>query len=209
MSDSQDWYRIALSSIGDGVIVTDGRGRVSFMNAVAEALTGWSESDAAGKSLPEVLRIVNGRTRLPAEDPVADALSRGQVVGLALDTILIARDGTECPIDDSAAPIRDVTGALVGAVLIFRDISDRRQAEQAADDARAYAEGIVETVREPLAVLDASLRVVTANRAFYRTFQVEPPLTEGRFFYEIEQPSMGPAQTPGATATRHRRRRAV
>src|SRR5947209_8647110 len=170
-SPEQGWYRIALSSIGDGVIVTDGRGRVTFMNPVAEALTGWSETEATRMLLPDVLRIVNGSTRLPAVDPVADALRRGQVVALANDTVLIARDGTERPIDDSAAPIRDRAGAMAGAVLVFRDISDRRQAERAEEDARAYAEGIVATVRAPLLVIDASLRVVTANRSFYHTFQ--------------------------------------
>jgi PAS domain S-box-containing protein len=179
------WYRIALSSIGDGVIVTDGRGRVNFMNPVAEALTGWPEADAVGRPLPDVLRIVNARTRLPAEDPVADALTRGQIVGLAHDTVLISRDGTERPIDDSAAPIRNAAGGLAGAVLVFRDISDRRRTERVAEDAHAYAEGIVETVREPLLVLDASLRVVSANPAFYRIFQVEPAQTEGRFLYEL------------------------
>jgi PAS domain S-box-containing protein len=185
LPQQQGWYRIALSSIGDGVIVTDGRGRVTFMNPVAETLTGWSESDAAGQPLPDVLRIVNGRTRLTVQDPVADALARDRVVGLAHDTVLISRDGTERPIDDSAAPIRDGAGGLAGAVLIFQDISDRRRAERAAEDARAYAEGIVETVSEPLLVLEATLRVATANPAFYHTFQVDPSQTEGRFLHEL------------------------
>jgi PAS domain S-box-containing protein len=183
--EQQGWYRIALSSIGDGVVVTDAQGRVTFMNPVAEALTGWPEADAIGQPFPSVLRIVNEHTRLTAEDPVADALARGRIVGLAKDTVLIARDGTEHPIDDSAAPIRDAAGGLAGAVLIFRDVSDRRRAERAAEDARAYAEGIVETVRDPLMVLDNSLRVVTANRAFYGTFAVAPQQTEGRFLYEL------------------------
>lgn len=185
LPEQQGWYRIALSSIGDGVIVTNARGRVTFMNPMAEALTGWPESDAIGQPLPGVLRIVNERTRLPAEDPITDALARGRVVGLAKGTVLLARDGTEHPIDDSAAPIRDGAGGLAGAVLIFRDVSDRRRAERAAEDARSYAEGIVETVRDPLVVLDESLRVVTANRAFYRAFQVTPPQTEGRPLSEL------------------------
>ena len=183
--ESPDWYRIALSSIGDGVIVTDGQGLVTFMNPVAEALTGCPEADATGKPLLSVLRIVNARTRLQAVDPVADALSRGKIVGLAPDTILISRDGTERPIDDSAAPIHDATGNMAGAVLIFRDSSERRLAERLAEEARAYAESIVETVREPLLVLDPSLRVITANGSFYRTFQVDPSQTEGRFLYEL------------------------
>jgi PAS domain S-box-containing protein len=132
-----------------------------------------------------VFRIVNELTRQPVADPVAEVFARGVVVGLANHTLLIARDGTERPIDDSAAPIRDAADALTGAVLVFRDVSERRRAELAAADALAYAEGIVDTVREPLVVLDSALRVRTANRAFYRTFGAAPEQTEGRLLYEL------------------------
>ena len=180
-----NWSEIALSSIGDAVIVADAGGRVTFMNPGAQDLTGWTQSDANGQPLPAVFRVVNEHTRLPVEDPVAKVLDRGAAVGLANHTVLLARDGTERPIDDSGAPIRDPAGQIVGVVLVFRDITERRRAEQAAEEARAYAAGIVDTVRDPLMVLYPGLRVKTANRSFYRTFRVTPAETEGRLLYDL------------------------
>ena len=126
-----EWLRITLASIGDAVISTDAEGRVTFMNGVAESLTGWTQAEAAGRPLPDVFHIVNEHTRQPVENPALRALREGTIVGLANHTVLIARDGTERPIDDSAAPIRDEAGAPVGAVLVFRDVTERKRAEQA------------------------------------------------------------------------------
>jgi len=119
-----------LASIGDAVIVTDAQGRITFLNGEAERLTGWTNAGAQGKGLPEVFRIVNEQTRSTVEDPVEKVLRLGSVVGLANHTVLIAQDGTEHPIDDSAAPIRRTGGDLFGVVLVFRDISARRQADR-------------------------------------------------------------------------------
>jgi len=118
--------RVTLASIGDGVIATDPAGRVAVLNVVAAGLTGWSQGDAAGRSLDEVFRIVNEDTRQPVENPALRALREGAIAGLANHTILIARDGTERAIDDSAAPIRDEQGQLGGAVLVFRDVTAPR-----------------------------------------------------------------------------------
>ena len=104
------WFSTALRSIGDAVIATDDGGRVLFVNPVAEALTGWDAAAAIGRGLAEVFSIVNEVTRDPIEDPVAKVLALGQIVGLANHTVLIARDGREMPIDDSAAPILDDAG---------------------------------------------------------------------------------------------------
>src|SRR5262249_7135068 len=112
---------------------TDAQGRVTFLNAVAESLTGWAQADALGRPLEAVFRIVNEQTRAGVESPVTRALREGTIVGLANHTVLIARDGTQRPIDDSAAPIRDAQGRLVGCVLVFRDITERRRAEEARD----------------------------------------------------------------------------
>jgi two-component system, chemotaxis family, CheB/CheR fusion protein len=112
-------------------------------------------------------------------------IERGLTVGLGNHTLLIARDGSERPIDDSAAAIKDDQGHVVGVVLIFRDITERRRAEKALDSAKEYAESIVTTVREPLLVLDAQLHVRSANRSFYETFRVTPAETEGRFVYGL------------------------
>lgn len=126
----QEELQTTLTSIGDGVITTDARGNVEFLNGVAEQLTGWTLQDAAGRPVQEIFRIINEETRQPAENPVEVALREGRTVGLANHTVLIAKDGSECPIDDSAAPIRDKDGEILGCVLVFRDVRDRRLAEQ-------------------------------------------------------------------------------
>src|SRR4028119_673637 len=111
--------RITLASIGDAVISTDAEGRVVFLNSVAETLTGWTQAVAEGQPLTEVFQIVNEYTREPAENPAFQALREGVIVGLANHTVLIARDGTERPIDDSAAPIRDEAGRVAGVGLVL------------------------------------------------------------------------------------------
>ena len=126
----QEVFRVALRSIGDGVITTDTGGNVTYINGVAESLTGWSHEEALGQPLERVFQIVNEITRLPVGNPVTRALHEGVVVGLANHTILIKKDGTECPIDDSAAPIRNEAGHVSGCVLIFRDVTAQRLAER-------------------------------------------------------------------------------
>ncbi|MBI2908447.1 MAG: PAS domain-containing protein [Chloroflexi bacterium] len=122
---------VTLTSIGDGVIATDTEGRIVLMNRVAEHLTGWTQGEALGRPLTEVFQIVNARTRQPSENPVEKVLVSGAVTGLPNDTALIAGDGGERLIDDSAAPILDKDGSILGAILVFRDATERRQAEQA------------------------------------------------------------------------------
>jgi PAS domain S-box-containing protein len=117
---------ITLQSIGDGVISTNLKGEIVFMNPVAEALTGWSQTEARGKPFAEIFRIVNEETRKKAEDPLGKVLRSGKVVGLANHTLLIAKDGIERPIADSAAPISDAQGEITGVVLVFRDQSEQR-----------------------------------------------------------------------------------
>ena len=121
---------VTLASIGDAVIATNTQARVTFLNPAAEALTGWPLADAVGRPLTEVFRIVNEDTRRPVEDPAAKVLRTGTVVGLANHTALLARDGRETPIDDCGAPIIDERGAIAGVVLVFRDVTQRRQAEE-------------------------------------------------------------------------------
>jgi PAS domain S-box-containing protein len=130
LREQQQWLSVTLSSIGDAVIATDTEGRVTFLNPVAEGLTGWSKAEAEGRPLEEVFAILNEHSRRPVANPVQTVLREGVTVGLANHTVLVARDGTERPIDDSAAPIRDTAGKLIGVVLTFRDVTEPRRAEQ-------------------------------------------------------------------------------
>jgi PAS domain S-box-containing protein len=120
-----------LRSIGDAVIATDAGGRITFVNPVAEQLTGWSEAEARGRECAEVFRIINEQTRQAVESPVSRVISDGAIVGLANHTLLIGKDGRTIPIDDSGAPIRAEDGALSGVILVFRDVSARRRNEEA------------------------------------------------------------------------------
>lgn len=122
-------FSTTLLSIGDGVIVTDQMGRVVFLNPVAEKLTGWPTSEAVRRHLPQVFHIINEDTRQTVENPVDKVMRLGSVVGLANHTVLVTRDGSEIPIDDSGAPIRDSEGRISGVVLVFRDVSERKHIE--------------------------------------------------------------------------------
>jgi PAS domain S-box-containing protein len=306
--------RVTLANIGEGVITTDVRGNVDFLNPVAEALTGWTREEAVGRSLTEVFHIVNRETRAQVENPALRAVREGTIVGLANHTILIARDGTERHIADSAAPIRSKDDQIIGGVLVFRDVTASHQAEvelrrvdgrfrlaaqvaglavaeidyatgqvhlspesavlfglppeplvvsrasihsmfhpddrpalekliaasydpagtgefamdhriirpdgqvrwhsvrkqvffenqqrsrsllamfditehkrqeKLVQDAFDYATNILDTQRDPFLVLDKDLRVVSANRSFYKSFRVEKDATQGRFAYDL------------------------
>jgi len=187
-ADSAEWLRVTLSCIGDGVITTDPQGLVTFLNPTAQALTGWTQEEAtAGGGVPieRVFNIINQATRATVENPTVRALREGVIVGLANHTLLIAKDGAEVPIDDSAAPIRSIGGATAGAVLVFRDVTEHKRQEKLVQDAFDYATNILETQREPFLVLDKDLRVVSANRSFYNSFRVEKDATQGRFVYDL------------------------
>ncbi len=125
--EAKERAQVTLHSIGDGVITTDGQAIVDYLNPVAEALTGWTTAEAQGRPLREIFQIVNEQTREPAPDPVARCLEEGKIVGLANHSVLIGRDGREYDIDDSAAPIRRRDGQVLGAVLVFHDVSETRQ----------------------------------------------------------------------------------
>lgn len=129
-AESREVFRVTLRSIGDAVITTDIAGCVTYINGIGESLTGWSHDEALGQPLDKVFHIVNEATRLPVENPATRALREGVVVGLANHTILIKKDGSECPIDDSAAPIRNELGYVSGCVLIFRDVTAQRLVER-------------------------------------------------------------------------------
>ena len=183
-----EWCRATLARIGDAVIATDTEGRVTFLNPVAETLTGWTQDEALGVPVENVFKIVREGTRKMVESPTVQALRDGIIVGLGNQTVLIAKDGSERPIgpvDDSAAPIRNCQGELAGVLLVFRDISELYRKEQHLQHALTYADNIIATMREPFVVLDKSLRIKTANRAFYQTFDTTKEETENRFLYDL------------------------
>jgi PAS domain S-box-containing protein len=165
--------RVTLASIGDAVISTDAQGRVDFLNAVAEELVGWNSSEVSGQALEDVFRIVNESSRRPVENPALRALREGRIVGLANHTILIARDGTEHPIDDSAAPIRDATGNLIGSVLVFRDISERRRTEWELRQREEQLRAVVETTPACIKVVAADGTLVSMNSAGLKMIDAE------------------------------------
>lgn len=136
LKESEQRWVTTLASIGDAVIATDMEGRIMFMNGVAEELTGWTLIEASQKPVKQIFNIVNEQTRKEVEDPVAKVLESGVVCGLANHTVLVRKDKTEVAIDDSGAPIIDKDGKITGVVLIFRDITERKKAE----DDRAKAQ---------------------------------------------------------------------
>jgi PAS domain S-box-containing protein len=163
----REWFRVTLASIGDAVVVTDTEGRINFYNQVARDLTGWSDA-VYGKTLTESFQIVNEQTRQPVADPVVEVLASGQLMGLANHTVLIAADGTERPIEDSAAPIRDENGDVLGVVLVFRDDTLRRTAETSLLEADRRKDQFLamlgHELRNPLAALSGASQVLEAGQ---------------------------------------------
>ncbi len=168
---SELWLSTTLGSIGDAVIATDMNGAVSFINSVAQSLTGWSQEEARGKSMDLVFDIMNKDTRLPVENPVKKVFREGKVVGLADHTLLICKKGGEFDIEDSAAPIVTDVGETLGVVLVFRDITDRRRAEEALSVSEERYRLLFESNPHPVWVYDLeTLAIVDVNEAATRNY---------------------------------------
>lgn len=174
---SRDLFQTTLRSIGDGVIATDLEGRVTFLNPVARHLTGWTQESAVGLPLGNVFRTVNEGTRKTIENPVEKVIRTGHIVGFANHTILVARDGRELPIDDSAAPIRNAAGDMIGTVLVFRDNTERRRAE--VEMRRSQAE--LELSNEALQQLNSDLELF----AYAAGHDLQEPLRTISAFSEL------------------------
>lgn len=188
LADNEESLSTTLHSIGDAVLATDTDGRITRMNPVAERLTGWPIAQARGRLIDEVFRIVNEQTREPAQVPVAAVLATGETQGLANHTALIARDGTEWPIADSAAPIRDTNGQLRGVVLVFRDVTAEREAERiireqnvllAADvrqrtvqwrESESHLRSVISAVPALIAYVNAERHYVYVNEQYRERF---------------------------------------
>jgi diguanylate cyclase (GGDEF)-like protein/PAS domain S-box-containing protein len=163
LAESEERSSITLSSIGDAVIATDTQRRVTHMNPVAERLTGWTREQARGRPVDEVLRLWNAVARAPAPSPVEQVLATGESCGMHGDTVLVARDGSELPVADSAAPIRDRAGQLCGVVIVFRDESMTREAQRSIKDQNLRLEQHVTERTALLADRESHLRSVIDN----------------------------------------------
>jgi PAS domain S-box-containing protein len=168
---SEERLAVTLNSIGDAVIATDAKGRVTLLNPLAEQLTGWTQTEAAGHPVDEIFHIINKETRQLAVIPVIETLAHGTIQGLANHTVLIARHGSECDIADSCAPIRDRDGHVIGAVLVFRDVTGEYAIQQTLRDSTAQIQTILNTVVDGIITLHASGGIVeTVNPAAERMF---------------------------------------
>ena len=171
LRDSEEKLAVTLNSIGDAVIATDAEGRVTLLNPLAERLTGWTQAEATGRPADEVFHIINKETRQPATTPVKETLAHGTIQGLANHTLLIARDGSECDIADSCAPIRDRDGQVIGTVLVFRDVTAEYATQQALRDSAALVQTILNTVADGVITLHARGGIVeTVNPVAERMF---------------------------------------
>jgi PAS domain S-box-containing protein len=169
----RDYLETTLQSIGDAVIVCDSSGRVTLMNPTAVGVTGWTSEQAMGQPLERVFRIINERTRETVESPVARVLRVGNIVGLANHTLLVRHDGVEVPIDDSGAPIRDRNNEIVGVVLVFRDITERKQNEEAlrqSDASRLRLAAIIDSADDAIVSKNLNGIVSSWNEGTCRTF---------------------------------------
>lgn len=188
LRESEESLSITLNSIGDAVLATDVHGLITRMNPVAERLTGWRQIEVAGRPIDDVFRIINENTRMPAVVPVSEVLATGEIHELANHTALIARDGSECPIADSAAPIRDNAGKVIGVVLVFRDETAARKAQSMITDQNLMLEqrvqertmqlqhseehlrSLINNLPALIALVDAERRYVYANRQYQERF---------------------------------------
>jgi PAS domain S-box-containing protein len=183
---------VTLRSIGDAVIATDEAGRVTVFNGVAEQLTGWTPEEALGNPLPRFFNIVNEVTREPAESPVDRVLREGIVVGLANHTTLVARDGTERPIADSGAPIRDIHGRIAGVILVFRDQTAERSAQDALRRSEQRLRALADSMPQLAWTAQPDGFTAWYNRRWYEYTGTTPAQMEGWGWQVVHDPATLP-----------------
>jgi PAS domain S-box-containing protein len=159
LEEQKEWLRVTLTSIGDGVIVTDPEGRIVLMNHESERLTGWTNLEALHQPLSTIFKIVHEKTRLAAEDPVTKVFQEKKVVGIANHTVLLSRTGEEWPIEDSAAPICDSGGKILGVVMVFHDATDMRRAQNSL---QAYSADLEKKVADRTTTLQQAVSELEA-----------------------------------------------
>ncbi|MEH1942113.1 MAG: EAL domain-containing protein [Nostoc sp.] len=188
LKQNEQWLTTVLKSIGDAVITSDASGTVTFMNPIAEVLTGWKYSDAYGKETTEVFNIAHEKTRTIIESPVAEVLDFGVAINLPEQTILIARNGAEIPIDDSVAPIKDDNGNITGAVFVFQDITERKQILEALARRQQEFKALVENAPDIISRFNTQLRYVYVNPAIENITGISPETFIGKTNTELNLP---------------------
>ncbi|MDZ7954301.1 EAL domain-containing protein [Nostoc sp. DedQUE09] len=188
LKQNEQWLTTVLKSIGDAVITSDEAGTVTFMNPIAEELTGWNYSDAFGKEAAEVFNIAHEQTRIKIESPVKKVLQSGVTVGLPEQTILIAKNGTEIPIDDSVAPIKDDNGNITGAVLVFQDITERNEILEALARRQQEFKALVENAPDIISRFNTELRYVYVNPAIEKVTGISAETFIGKTNAELSLP---------------------
>jgi PAS domain S-box-containing protein len=182
LDQAKQKLEITLMSIGDAVIASDERGRITLMNSIAEQLTGWKREDAEGQPVDRIFHIVNEETKTIVESPVDKVLRTGAIAGLANHTVLIGKQGREVPIDDSGAPIRDHQNQVVGVVLVFRDITKRREQEIQIDKWQK----VFQQAGFGVAILaDDGKTILEVNNAFARMHGYDPEELGGKPFADL------------------------
>ncbi|OKH26430.1 hybrid sensor histidine kinase/response regulator [Chroogloeocystis siderophila] len=194
LRQSEQWLATVLKSIGDAVITSDACGIVTFMNPVAESLTGWTQEEAYGRDATEIFNITHSISGQKVDSPIVQALKQGITVGIAEETLLITKNGIEIPIDDSAAPIRDDKGNITGAVLVFRDITERKQAKEARqkqieqERLVAQLEKLNQLKDDFLSTVSHELRTPIANmKMAIQMLSLAPNIEKSRRYLEILQ----------------------
>jgi PAS domain S-box-containing protein len=185
LEQQREWFQVTLASIGDAVITTDAACMVTFLNPIAEAMTGWTSTEAAGAPLASVLTIVNELTQQPVEHPVTRVLREGRIVGLENHTSLVRRDGTFTAIEDSAAPIRDRSGKVAGTVMVFRDVTAQRKVEAALNASEVRFRTIFNQAAVGIAVTDLTGRFVQVNEKFAEVFGYSTEELQQRTFLDL------------------------
>ncbi|HUU50036.1 MAG TPA: PAS domain S-box protein, partial [Nitrospinota bacterium] len=167
---NEKWFLVTLNSIGDAVIATDTKGCVTFMNPIAQNLTGWNQEDALGGPLKNIFNIINEETGKRVENPFSKVLREGNIVGLANHTLLISKNGMKIPIDNNGAPIKDYKGDIIGVVLVFRNITERKLMETILKESRERFKDLYENAPDGYYSLDGNGIVIEANNTFLEMF---------------------------------------
>jgi PAS domain S-box-containing protein len=190
----REWLQVTLASIGEAVIATDATGRISLMNRVAERLTGWTAAEAVGQPVQGVLRIVHKQKRMPCDELIANTPGDHRALSLEHDTSLVQKNGQQVYIESNAAPIRDASGRVIGSVLVFRDVTEKRQAEESLRRAKEDWEETFNAVPDCVAILDKQHRIIRANQAMANRLHMKADQCVGLHCYEIVHGTNSPMQ---------------